>query len=280
MELLTRRQWVLSSIAGALAASCNVCARLGADSTSRPRRIRVHGLNMAWRERGAGPVLVFLHGNPTSSHLWRHCLAVLGAQGSCCLAPDLIGMGSSDKLQPSGACRYSLQVHITFLDSWFQAVVDSTPHIFIGHDWGGVLADNHLLEQVFLEQFPNMASTDRAAYRAPFALSGESRRATISWPRNVPLDGLPPASAEIVGRALDCMAQSAIPRMSVNAEPGGLIVGRRRDLVRRWPSLAEVTVSSAHYVPEHVGPELPTLILPWLGATARTHLPMKLEDPT
>jgi haloalkane dehalogenase len=87
-----------------------------------------------YREVGTGIPLVFLHGNPTSSHLWRHILPIVGTSGRC-LAPDLIGMGESGK--PDIA--YTFDDHARYLDAWFDALgLDRV--VLIGHDWGGALA--------------------------------------------------------------------------------------------------------------------------------------------
>ncbi|TDD14994.1 haloalkane dehalogenase [Nonomuraea diastatica] len=88
-----------------------------------------------YRETGTGAVpMIFLHGNPTSSYLWRHILPVVGQSGRC-LAPDLIGMGDSGK--PDLA--YTFHDHARHLDAWFDALgLDQV--VLVGHDWGGALA--------------------------------------------------------------------------------------------------------------------------------------------
>ncbi|GAA1179245.1 haloalkane dehalogenase [Kitasatospora gansuensis] len=86
------------------------------------------------RERGAGAPTVFLHGNPTSSHLWRHVLPAVGGAGRL-LAPDLIGMGESGK--PDIAYTFADQAR--YLDAWFDAL-DLEEVVLVGHDWGGALA--------------------------------------------------------------------------------------------------------------------------------------------
>ncbi|MER5326106.1 haloalkane dehalogenase [Streptosporangium roseum] len=87
-----------------------------------------------YREAGAGVPMVFLHGNPTSSHLWRHIMPAVGDAGRR-LAPDLIGMGESGK--PDIA--YTFDDHARYLDAWFDALgLDDV--VLIGHDWGGALA--------------------------------------------------------------------------------------------------------------------------------------------
>lgn len=87
-----------------------------------------------YRELGAGTPMVFLHGNPTSSHLWRHILPAVGDPGRR-LAPDLIGMGESGK--PS--IDYTFADQARYLDAWFDAL-DLDQVVLVGHDWGGALA--------------------------------------------------------------------------------------------------------------------------------------------
>jgi haloalkane dehalogenase len=95
--------------------------------------IDVLGSTMSYQEAGAGTPMVFLHGNPTSSHLWRKVMPLAGP--GRLLAPDLIGMGDSGK----PAIEYTLADHARYLDAWFEAVgLDRV--ILVGHDWGGVLA--------------------------------------------------------------------------------------------------------------------------------------------
>ncbi|MFG1944873.1 haloalkane dehalogenase [Nonomuraea sp. NPDC048826] len=87
-----------------------------------------------YREAGAGTPLVFLHGNPTSSYLWRHILPAVSQYGRC-LAPDLIGMGDSGKPEVA----YTFHDHARYLDAWFDAL-GLEQVVLVGHDWGGALA--------------------------------------------------------------------------------------------------------------------------------------------
>ncbi|MGW7043650.1 haloalkane dehalogenase [Streptomyces avermitilis] len=91
------------------------------------------GSTMYHRESGTGVPIVFLHGNPTSSHLWRHVMPAVGS--GRLLAPDLIGMGESGK----PAVDYTFADHARYLDAWFDAL-DLHDVILVGHDWGGALA--------------------------------------------------------------------------------------------------------------------------------------------
>lgn len=90
---------------------------------------------MAFVDEGEGPPLVFLHGNPTSSYLWRNVIAPLRSRYRC-LAPDLIGMGASGK--PQG-CDYRFVDHVAYLDAWFDELALG-PHLLVGHGWGATLA--------------------------------------------------------------------------------------------------------------------------------------------
>jgi len=89
---------------------------------------------MFYRDCGTGTPFVFLHGNPTSSYVWRH-VAPNAALPARCLAPDLIGMGQSGKPD----CAYRFADHARHLDAWFDALVLDDV-VLIGHDWGGALA--------------------------------------------------------------------------------------------------------------------------------------------
>jgi haloalkane dehalogenase len=99
----------------------------------------VHGLRMAFREAGDGDPIVFLHGNPTSSYLWRHVLDRTAPRGHC-VAPDLIGMGDSDKLPDPGPTAYRFVEHRRYLDALLDELDVRERVVLVGHDWGGVLA--------------------------------------------------------------------------------------------------------------------------------------------
>lgn len=98
----------------------------------------VGGLRIAYREAGRGPGIVLLHGNPTSSYLWRDVLPVLSRHGRC-VAPDLLGMGDSDPLPDPGPGRYRFVDQQRMLDGLLDQL-DLGPVVLVGHDWGGVLA--------------------------------------------------------------------------------------------------------------------------------------------
>ena len=100
--------------------------------------ITVKGLKMAYQEEGEGAPIVFLHGNPTSSYLWRNVIPHLKGLGRC-LVPDLIGMGESDPLPESGPNSYRFTEHAEFLEELLQKLEVHKDAILVGHDWGGAL---------------------------------------------------------------------------------------------------------------------------------------------
>ncbi len=99
------------------------------------RRVRVLDTEMSYVDVGEGDPIVFLHGNPTWSYLWRNIIPFLRNYGRC-LAPDLVGMGQSGK-SPSGAYRF--MDHVRYLDAWFDALGLSNNVVLVLHDWGSAL---------------------------------------------------------------------------------------------------------------------------------------------
>ena len=97
------------------------------------KRIAVLGPQTAYVDVGAGPAVLFLHGNPTSSYLWRDVISHVAPHGRC-IAPDLIGMGSSDK--PDIA--YRIEDHARYLEGFVEAL-GLTETVLVLHDWGSAL---------------------------------------------------------------------------------------------------------------------------------------------
>jgi haloalkane dehalogenase len=103
--------------------------------------VAVQDRRMAYVELGAGePVFLFLHGNPTSSYLWRNVMPEIAGVGRC-IAPDLVGMGDSDKIEHPGPDTYRFATHRDFLWGFIDLVIGRDhPLILVGHDWGSALA--------------------------------------------------------------------------------------------------------------------------------------------
>jgi len=281
--------------------------------------VEVLGHRMAYQEAGAGDSIVFLHGNPTSSHLWRKVMPPLAALGRC-IAPDLIGMGGSDKLADSGPGSYRFVEHRRFLDAFLDALEVGDNVTLVVHDWGSALGfdwarrnpervsgivymeavvrpvswaewpddarrvfegmrseagESMVIEKnIFVERIlpasvlDGISAEDMAVYRRPYAAGGESRRPTLSWPREIPIDGKPADTHQIVSDYAAWLTTSDVPKLFVNAEPGSILVGAQREFCRSWPNQTEVTVRGSHFVQEDSGPEIASAIASWLdGAT-------------
>ncbi|HWK93789.1 MAG TPA: haloalkane dehalogenase [Pseudolabrys sp.] len=263
-----------------------------------PRRsVRVAGTEISYAEVGDGDPIVFLHGNPTSSYLWRNIIPHVSDLGRC-LAPDLAGMGRSG---PSPTGTYRFADHVTCLDAWFEALGLTRDVTLVLHDWGSalgfnraarfpaqvqaiaymeaivqprhwsdfpdgrdqifralrspkgermVLDDNFFVETVLPKSvLRSLSEEEMAAYRQPFLLR-ETRRPTLEWPRQLPIDGEPADVVAVVERYSAWLAESPVPKLFINAEPGALITGRAREFCRAWPNQCEVTVKGSHYVQE------------------------------
>jgi haloalkane dehalogenase len=269
---------------------------------------------MACVERGTGDPIVFLHGNPTSSYLWRNVIPHLESLGHC-IAPDLIGMGESDKLEPSGPDSYRFVEHRRYLDGLLEALGVSDRVTLVVHDWGSALgfdwANRHraavkgiaymeaivrplawaewpepirklfqgfrseageamvLEKNVFVERvlpgsvLRGLSEAEMTVYRRPYLEPGEARRPTLTWPRQIPLDGEPADVDEIVARYAAWLAVTPLPKLFVNAEPGAILIGRQREMCRRWPNQREVTVRGSHFIQEDSADAIGQAIAAW-----------------
>ncbi|MEM1272243.1 MAG: haloalkane dehalogenase [Pseudomonadota bacterium] len=264
--------------------------------------IDVLGRRMAFVETGAGRPIVFQHGNPTSSYLWRNILPHLSDLGRC-IAVDLIGMGDSDKLPGDDPLRYSFSEHSKYLDAAWDALGLTEDVTLVLHDWGSALGfdwvfrnpervraiaymeavvapvrswddfpDNArnifqamrseageelvLQKNVFIElvlpaaTLSGIDEADMDEYRRPFHSPGEDRRPTLTWPRQIPIEGEPADVATRVAAYSAWMGETEIPKLFINADPGSLLGDTARTLVRRWKNQTEVTAPGAHFIQE------------------------------
>ena len=253
---------------------------------------------------------LFLHGNPTSSYLWRNVMPHLEGLGRC-VAPDLIGMGDSDKLPDPGPGRYTFHEHRRYLDALLVGLglTAAGRIVLVVHDWGSalgfdwarrhphavdgiaymeaivapvtwddwpdeargifqafrspkgeelILERNYFVEKILpLSVLSPLSEETMAAYRRPFARPGEDRRPTLTWPRQIPIEGEPAgvvADVEAYGRWL--AGDDSPPKLFVNAEPGSILVGKQREFCRSWPNQTEVTVPGLHFVQEDSADEI------------------------
>ena len=276
------------------------------------RRVEVLGAEMAYVEEGVGDPIVFLHGNPTSSFLWRNVLPHVADLGRC-VAPDLIGMGDSSKVE---GLEYRFVEHRAYLDGFLEAVGVRDRVTLVVHDWGSALgfdwANRHrsalsgiaymeavvkpvsweewpepsrrvfermrspageemvLTNNVFVERIlpasilRTLSEDEMAEYRRPFVNPGEDRRPTLTWPRELPIDGSPEDVVAIVDDYGRWLSTSSLPKLFVNAEPGAILVGEQREFCRRWSNQTEVTVAGIHFIQEDSADEIGLSLRRWI----------------
>ena len=263
--------------------------------------IDIKGSRMAYIDEGQGPAIVFQHGNPTSSYLWRNVMRACRGLGRL-VACDLIGMGDSAKLPNSGPDRYGYGEQRDYLFALWDALDLGNEVVLVVHDWGSALgfdwAKRHrdrvrgiaymeavvmplawddfpasarpvfegfrspagekmvLEKNIFVERvlpgsiLRQLSPEEMNAYRRPFVNPGEDRRPTLSWPRQIPLDGEPRDVAGIVADYSRWLAESDLPKLYIHGEPGSLDNGRPRAFCRAWPNQTEVTVKGSHFLQE------------------------------
>ncbi|MGB3681289.1 MAG: haloalkane dehalogenase [Rubrobacteraceae bacterium] len=270
---------------------------ISANDPYERHRISVLETEISYVDTGSGEPVVFLHGNPTSSYLWRNVIPHVEGQARC-LAPDLVGMGDSGE-SPDGFYRFV--DHARYLDAWFEAL-NLTGITLVVHDWGSGLgfhwASRHpdlvrgivymeaivrpmtwdewpesargifeamrseageelvLDENVFVERIlpssviRDLTEEEMEVYRGRYREPGESRRPTLTWPRELPIDGEPADMVEIVEGYSRWMSETGIPKLFINAEPGVILTGEIRETCRSWREQEEVTVEGLHFIQE------------------------------
>ncbi len=283
-------------------------------------QVMVNGLSMSYVEEGSGDPIVFLHGNPTSSYLWRNVMPHLVEHGRC-IAPDLIGMGRSDRLPESGPDSYTFVQHREYLDGLLEAIGVTEAATLVIHDWGSALgfdwAHRHpdavkgiaymeaIVRPVDWSEWPDAARNifqamrspageemvieknvfvdrilpasilrdlteeEMGEYRAPYLEAGESRRPTLTWPRQIPIDGEPADVHEIVSGYATWLEKARVPKLFINADPGSILIGAQRDYCRSWPHQDEVTVSGLHFIQEDSPDEIGAAIADWYARLDR-----------
>jgi haloalkane dehalogenase len=287
--------------------------------TAEPEKqfIQVKGRRMAYTEAGepAGAPIVFLHGNPTSSYLWRNIWPHVQELGRV-IVPDLIGMGDSEKLPNSGPASYRFVEHREYLDALLSALGVTENVTLVIHDWGSALGfdwarrhadpvagicymegivrpvqwsewspqatpvfqgfrsdagDAMVLEKnIFVEKvlpgsvLRGLTEEEMAVYRRPFANAGEDRRPTLTWPREIPIEGEPEDVVQIVQDYADWIKDAAFPKLFINAEPGAILIGAQREFCRTWPNQREVTVKGSHFIQEDSPHEIGAALAEWI----------------
>ena len=263
--------------------------------------LKVKEKKLAYIDEGEGEVIVFIHGNPTSSYLWRN-IAPNFNKSYRVIVPDLIGMGDSEKLDGVDNPDYSFNGQYDYLEELLnQLNLGKRIHLVI-HDWGCglglkyarlnsdniasitfmegvtvpltwdqwpeagkkifklfrsdageelILDKNFFVERILLnDPIKPMSDETRKEYLRPFVNSGEDRRPTLTFPRNIPFNEEPLDIHNEIAMNANFHSTSSIPKLFINADPGFLLVGTQRDEVRSWMNTREVTVKGNHFIQE------------------------------
>ena len=265
------------------------------------------GKQMAYLDSGDGQSIVFLHGNPASSFLWRNITPSVEGLGRI-IVPDLIGMGDSEKLEGEDNADYQYHGQYKYLSALLDSLDLGNEINLVIHDWGSamgfqyargnperiksitfmeaivmpltwdqwpenarnifqlmrseageeiVLEKNVFVERILLNDSANgFSDEEKAEYIRPFKNTGEDRRPTLTWPRQIPIDGSPQAVIDEVTKNGEFHKNSDIPKLFINADPGSILVGDQREFVRSWQNLKEVTVKGNHFIQEHSPKEI------------------------
>jgi len=288
----------------------NTDARISAADPHPRKRLELIRTWMSYADTGAGDPVVFLHGNPTSSYLWRNVIPHVAPLARC-VAPDLIGMGASGK---SSTGTYRFVDHARHLDAFFEGLNLDRNVTLVVHDWGSALgfhwASRHphavkgiaymeaivrplkwsewaaaphifkalrsldgddmiLNKNFFVERIlpgsviRKLTDEKMNVYRKPFLEPGESRRPTLTWPREIPLDGEPADVVAIANSYSKWLETSAVPKLFINAEPGAILTGAQREYCRQWPNQREVRVKGVHFIQEDSPNEIGRAIADW-----------------
>lgn len=259
--------------------------------------VEVLGAQMAYVEAGEGDPIVFLHGNPTSKYLWRNIMPLLEDHGRV-IAPDLIGMGESDKIDS----EYTFNDHYEYLSAWMEAMDLGDNIVFVAHSWGTALAFhwgyNHqdrvqgfayaeahirprsfselteieagllptlkseqgeemiLKQNIFVEQvlpgsiIRELQPEEMAAYLEPFLEEGEARRPTLTWPRQIPIDGEPAHMVKIENDFYAWLQTEDSPAKLYFQTDPGLINSVIIDDILALPNQDVVVIKGNHIAPE------------------------------
>ena len=282
--------------------------------TLKKQTISINNKNIAYAESGSGDPIIFLHGNPTSSYLWRNITPHLESQGRC-ICIDLIGMGDSDKLDNPDENSYQFEEHYHYVNAAIESLTNGENTTFVIHDWGSalgfnwcyhnpdsvkgiaymeaivkemtwedwrdeakgifqgfrsdageslVLEKNYFVERVLPGSIiRRLRDEEIEEYRRPFLNPGEDRRPTLSWPREIPIEGQPANVCKIVNQYAEWMQTNDIPKLFINAEPGAITTGRIRDFCRSWKNQTEVTVKGIHFIQEDSPDDIGKAISTW-----------------
>ena len=127
-----------------------------------------------------------------------------------------------------------------------------------------ILKNNIFVERILPGSvIRKLSDEEMNAYRKPFAQPGESRRPTLTWPREIPIEGEPADVVAIADRYSKWLEKSATPKLFVNADPGAILTGAQREYCRKWPNQREVTVKGVHFIQEDSPHEIGRALADW-----------------
>jgi haloalkane dehalogenase len=255
---------------------------ISTEEISYRKHVPILGTHMAYVDVGVGDPIVFLHGNPTPSYLWRNIIPHLLPFGRC-LAPDYVGMGNSGAAPDGG---YRFEDHQRYLDAWFESLGLNRNVILVVHDWGSALgfawAQRHpervkalvymeaivrpfeswdewpaatraffqaqrtpagedliLQKNLFIEYLLPLRAVPEEAmevYRRHFRNPGPSRMPMLAWTRDLPIAGTPKDVVRTVESYARWLSTSPIPKLFIDAQPGGFLIGAQRNFCLMWPN--------------------------------------------
>ncbi len=273
----------------------------------------VHGSKMHYIDVGEGKDVLFLHGNPTSSYLWRNVIPHVQPLARC-IAPDLIGMGKSDQLD----IDYSYFDHYRHLEGFIETL-GLKDILLVMHDWGGglglhyahthqdnvrglvlmetivksiswddwpeqakapfqafrtpdvgeqmILENNAFVEQVLPGAvLRTLTDEEMAYYRAPYP-TPQSRRPTLRWPREIPIDGEPADVTKAADEYAKWLTETSLPKLLITAEPGAIMRITGQWCIDNLPNLTHVEAGpGVHFIQEDRPHEIGEAISSWMGA--------------
>ncbi len=128
-----------------------------------------------------------------------------------------------------------------------------------------ILQNNVFVEQILGGVRGGLDKETHDHYRAAYTEAGEGRRPTLTWPRELPIDGEPADTVEIVTATGDWMASTDVPKLFINSQPGAIIVGAREEFCRSFKNQTEVEVEGTHYVQEESPAAIGKALSDWYG---------------
>ncbi len=132
-----------------------------------------------------------------------------------------------------------------------------------------VLGGNYFVENILPAMtLRDLSEEEMDEYRRPYRNPGEDRRPTLTWPREIPIEGYPSDVLKVIEENNAWLAESPLPKLFINSEPGAVLIGEHRDMVRAWPNTTSVTVAGLHYIHEDSPAEIGSALAGWYEGLA------------